>query len=1399
MGAVKYISAWSVLLFLLLSATSSIKAEPTSIKNLPEALKPWVPWVLHEQKQQNCPFLYNQFQQRHCVWPYSLKIYAHETGGRFIQALDVYQAGWTELPGKSGHWAQNVTIKGKPVPVRQLDNRSEVWLDAGTHEIEGLWEWDTLPEFLEISPNTGLIELWVGKTEIRTPRFDTQGMLWLNQPADKATPPPVVEEDSVRFRVFRLIEDQVPLLIHTHLELDVSGKTREIEIDPGTFGKTIAFALNSPLAVRMEENHSMKIQVRPGHWNIRYSVRSSEPLNQLRVESRDDRMPKQEIWSFFSHPELRVVQVEGGTSVDPGQTSMPPEWRNYPAWLVLPGEALTLNEKKRGRQPEPDQLGLERQYWLNFEGTGFSVLDQLQGQIRQGTRLDMNEIFHLDRVTLNGRDQLITRIAENAPAGIEVRPGQINVQSESSLIRDSMSLPVVGWKKDLQSLNARLHLPPGWTLWGVQGTDTTQTSWIDRWTLLDLFVVFLIVFASFRLWGWKAGLLTMVTMTLIYQEPQAPRWVFLHILGAVALLRVLPVGKFRRFVHTWRILALVSLIFAALPFMIQQLRQGLYPQLENQWQVMDVETMFQNYLHNPGMSGRVGISSALKAKRSMPMADEQEMDGFSQVEPQREMKGYNALPEAPMMLSMEKQEQDWNEMDPKSQLQTGSGIPLWHWQTINLGWNGPVPQNQKITLWLTPPWVNLLLAFLKVILLGVMIVFFLEFHWSDRNKYSFKNLMNLSLSLFLLLGVVSSFSPSVAQAQFPPEGLLKELQNRLTRPPECLPQCATVTKAWFEMTPDELRVRYEVHALEHIVMPLGGSIQSWKLNTLMVNGKPSSITRLSNGQIATALEPGIQQIIISGKILDQRVIDFNFEVIPQRVTVTLEGWRVEGILADNKVGPSLQFFRLQKQVKASPDEPQVLQTQALPPFLQVKRELLFELTWKIQTTITPMNVSDSSAIVEIPLLEGESVMSEAIQVKNGKALIHLAPGESTSWNSTLRFQEQLELKAPSMLAWQEVWLLNVKPVWHVDYQGIPPLNNLSRQGLWVPEWRPWPEESIQLSIHRPEAVEGATMTVDYTQLHMTPGQRHVEYRFKFHLRSSKGGEYTIRLPEDSQLNQVLINRIPQVPRMEQNQLVLPVMPGNQIMDLSWNQQQDLSTQTKTPALKMATPVVNSDIQVRMPGNRWILWVSGPLMGPAVLFWGTLLIILLVSVGLGKTTITPLKSLHWILLGLGLAPVMPEAFLLVTIWLFAIGWRRSMDQSGSTFRFNILQLGLVLLTFGSLGVLLYTIQQGLLGSPQMQISGNGSNGTILRWYQDQSASTLTQAQVISLPLWVYRGFMLFWAIWLASMLISWGKWSWECFSTNGYWKTIVWRQPRDRKSDTPNKLQSETPEQTPEQL
>ena len=114
----------------LLTAVS-LQASPLHPDQVPEPLKPWINWVLHEQKQFNCPFLYNSFQQKRCAWPAQLVLDLHNTQGKFSSDWQVFLPSWISLPGNKKNWPQNVKVNGKTAVVIEKHGRPSIHVNTG--------------------------------------------------------------------------------------------------------------------------------------------------------------------------------------------------------------------------------------------------------------------------------------------------------------------------------------------------------------------------------------------------------------------------------------------------------------------------------------------------------------------------------------------------------------------------------------------------------------------------------------------------------------------------------------------------------------------------------------------------------------------------------------------------------------------------------------------------------------------------------------------------------------------------------------------------------------------------------------------------------------------------------------------------------------------------------------------------------------------------------------------------------------------------------------------------------------------------------------------------------------------------------------------------------------------
>ncbi len=1339
-------------LLLLLSTAHAV--EPS----IPAPLEPWRDWVVQDQPERDCPYLYNAREERLCRWPSALQLTLDERGGRFEQRWSVQAKGWVALPGGERLWPQEVKVDGQTVAVVAQEGIPRVALTPGEWRISGTFHWDTPPDYLPIPAASGLLDLTLNGQPVALPELDSAGRLWLRRPRSSDA----AEGDRLGLRVFRKVDDDIPLQVETRIELNVSGRSREVLLGPVVGAEAIPLTLDSPLPARLEPDQRLRVQVRPGRWWLTLTTRAPGPVSALTRPVTQGDWPEQEVWSLFARHDLRQVSVRGAEAVDPQQTDLPKEWRALPAYLMLADSRLTLDEQRRGDpQAAPDQLDLERELWLDFDGGGYTLRDHISGRLSHSWRLEMDAPASLGRAVVNGDATLITRLPERPP-GVEIRHGDLNLVADGRIEGPLRTLPAVAWLSDVNRLATTLHLPPGWRLFSVSGVDGASQTWLQQWTLMDLFLVLIIALATRYLRGRLWGLVALVTLTLTYHESDAPRIIWLLLLAWLALLKVLPSGRARRTIGLLHKATLASLVIIALPFLVDQVRQGLYPVLEQRWAELGGENSY-GYAPEPLVEslGNASYEQASRLYRGKQVADEQ-----VQAPPSKKALRYNA----------------------ETKVQTGPGIPAWDWHEVRLEWNGPVEQGHSVELYLIPPFGNTLLAFARVALIVLFALGLLGLSYKPHPVSGRR--WQFLLLLALLTPLLASHAPRAEAEVIPPQGMLDELRARLLTPPSCLPACADLGRLALTYDADNLTLRLELHSGADIAVPLPGRAGQWLAQEVRLDDATTpALSRDGDGQLWVHLSAGVHQLLLRGPLPRRESVMLHLPLPPRQLEYAGDGWQLAGLDEQGRPGRQLELRRLAERGAETPE--QTLQPGALPPLLQISRTLAIGLEWGVTTQVVWANPGPDGVVTEIPLLAGESVTSGQVQVREGKVIANLPPGSrSLVWHSVLEPTTRLTLTAPSTSQWLESWRLEVSPHWHLSWEGIPVVSRQQADGSKAPLWRPWPGEQVTIQLSQPEGVAGETLTLDRSEMRVTPGPQQSLVDLDLTLRASHGGPHPLRLPEGARLQQASLNGRELPIRGEGAEISLPLLPGSQKVSLSWKQPSAIGLDFVTPALDLGIKGVNGILTVALPADRWLLYTGGPSMGPAVLIWGVLLVLLAVAFGLGRTQLTPLRTHHWFLLGIGISQVHIAMALVVVAWLLALAGRERLKPGLGRRRFNLMQVGLVLLTLVALLTLFVAIQQGLLGRPEMQVIGNGSHGLHLRWYQDRLDGLLPSAWVISLPLWVYRLLMLAWALWLAFALLRWLRWGWGCFSHDG-----VWRQKTIVEGDTPVKKGKEAKEGT----
>jgi hypothetical protein len=1335
---------------------------------VPEHLQGWQEWVLHGKGYRECPFYFNTGAAARrdfvCAWPGVLDLSIDSDEGRFSQQWTVYtQDAWLPLPGNGDYWPHEVRLDGEAAVVVEHEGLPAVRVAPGRHRLSGTFAWDERPGVLPIPEQSGLVALSINGKRIARPERDSRG-LFLGE-REHATP----TRDSVEAEVYRLVVDDVPGRLTTIMRINVAGSVREELFGPVLPDGFVPMFVDSALPVRLEADGKLRAQLRPGRWQVVLTARAPAVIDRLALPATGGNLPDSEIWSYRSNDRLRVTSAEGLEPVDPRQAQVPDQWSQLPAFRVAEGGTLRIVERSRGRVAHDNELGLDRTLWLDFDGGGFVVRDLISGTMRSDWRLDMSPPYALLSATEAGENLLITKGDEEGETGVELRQARVDVTGLGrSETRGAM--PVTGWDARFASVVALLHLPPGHKLLAAPGTDKAPGSWVSRWQLLDFFLVLIITIAAWRLFGAAAGGIALLALVLSYQEFNAPAWLWLNLLIAIALVRVAPPGRLRQAVQIYQGIGAAVLVLVLVPFIAGQLRIAIFPQLEAQY-----DTSYRVF---PAATMDIPASepaeNRMRRLEAVPEVQHLEStDTMKSPEP-------GALEEVVVTGAMQAAPHRYSRYAPNAVVQAGPGVPSWQWNSYRLSWSGPVDAGQSMRLVILPRWAVTSLRIVEVAMLllfaALLAAEMLRKRWTLPGGLGIGTARTAALVVAALVMLCPAASPP-AVAQTPGSELLRELESRLLEPPDCVPRCAEIAAAEVEARRDGIAMVLTVHAVEQVAIPLPGSERGWHPQAIALDGSDAAeILRAGDETLWLRVSPGRHTVALQGAAPPADSLEIPFPTPPRVIEVDSDGWFVAGIKDRRLLSGSLQLTRLQS-VAGGESIPR-WESSRFPAFVRVERSIELDLDWRVTTTVLRIAPARGALTLQIPLIDGETVLSEHVSVAGDAVLVSMEPAQrAVTWVSTLQRVSPLTLEAAVGEPWSEVWRVGVGSIWHAQFSGVPE-SEARNEGAAarVAEFHPRSGERLTMMTTRPQASEGTTLAFDAVDLAVSQGERSSSTQLTLQYRSTSGAQHVLRLPEGAEVGEVRIDNRVEPLRADGRDLTVPILPGSHAIAVTWREDDGTGGMTRTPEVDLGAPASNITMRLTLPQNRWLLGTTGPRLGPAVLYWPELAALLLFALLLGRIRWTPLETRHWLLLGLGFSTFNWPVLALVAGWLLAAGAREQWRPRLARWQYNTAQLLFAAFTVAALLAIIVSLPGGLLGTPDMHVTGNGSAGNSLVWFDDRTESMLPDATAWSVPMWVYKVLILAWALWLSFALLRWLPWVWRSFSRDGFWR------PRDGAED-----------------
>jgi hypothetical protein len=1351
--AVRAVLALAAMALLVLAAAGAALAQggiPGGMQNgpdVPPALAPWQGFALYRADARLCPPDGNQAEARICLFPTSLSLAVDAAGADFTLRARLFDAGPVPLPHGEGVWTESVRIGGRPVPVVARPEGPAVWLGPGEYELSGRLGWNAAPESLGLPPDVGLVRL--SRQGADAPVVVTPaGELRLSA---EASAKPVENHENVK--VFRRIADGVPVTVATLFRLEVSGLARTVTLAGAVPSGATPLAVRAPVPSAFGPDGGLVLDAGPGRYEVEVVSRYPGPVAAVGPAA----CPYgREVWSFAPAPAGREVRPEGPPAIDPRTAEVPAAWQDLPAFAVAAGDTLTLRELGRGVPAGRDALALSRELWLDFSGQGLSARDTVTGENRTAWTLSLLPPGELGRTTVAGRDQPVVLTGPDGARGVALRDARLSLTARSRYPDAGAAIPAGGFDREFDRITASLHLPPGWNLLAASGPDEVSGGLVSDWTLLDLFLVFLLAMAAFSLRGALAGLALGGFLLFSWHEPGAPTTAWVFVLAGLGLVRLAgEAGRlagspaFRRFAVLFSALSLLSLAVLSLPFAAGQLRRAVAPQIAPVSVPLQAEPAGDN--EAPPVP-----APAMAPRSPAPMA--------------KERAAMRTFAAAPPDAAADAAEAARLEFDPNALVQTGPAMPSWQFATVSLAWKGPVAPSQTLRLVLVPPLATMGIGFARVVLLGLAA--FLLF---DRNRMrrlaapaapaGGAAVAGLLLALGLALGPVG---PAVA-SDFPDKELLDTLRARLTEPARCFPNCLGSPGLSVALDGGRLTVTSEVDAAARTALPLPRVSENWRPDTVTLDGRPAAELTRAGGSMKVLAEAGRHVVVMSGPAPAAVSFTVTPALAPGRTRVAAPGYRVRGLDARGVLRGGLELTRAEPTAGRPILGPA---TAGIPPFFEVSRQIRFGLTFEVATEVVRRSPPEVAAVAVVPLLPGEWPDAAGVTVRDGQAVIGFAPGQGrVSWRSRLPAGTGLTLTAPDGGSVAETWTVTAAPFYDLAYDGLPPVAVLSENGGFAPRFAPWPGESLALRITRPEAAPGEYLTLERAVLTTRQGGQTRDSELVMTFRAAKGTRHTLRLPREATVTRLDVAGRETLPTGADGEVGFALPPGLTEVHLRFREPVGIGALLRTPAPDLGLAAATAQTRLEMPGGRWLLAVFGhTLLGPAVLYWGWLAAVVVLGLGLSALPHSPLSRRQWFLYALGLSQATPAGVVLAVAWLPALGYRRRHAVPGAA-AFNAVQVLLVLLTLAGLAALYDILGLGLLGLPRMQVAGGGSTAASLVWTWDRVAGPLPEALVVSAPMAVFRGLMLAWAVWLAWSLLRWLRFAFDALTEGGGWRKV----------------------------
>lgn len=526
--------------------------------NVPQDLKKWIPWVNKNQYTQDCI-------DSICVFIPKLTLYKSHHYIFNFEGTSLSKEAWVPLPSSDTAWPISVLLNGQKTIIVNHNGKPFVQVPQKDFKLEAQYNttiFDKDSSF--ILPFT--VVSFDNQTNQNLSLKDST--LSLNDIASNE------EKNSFQeIKVFRKFIDNIPYNLETNIQINFSGKTKELDLGtvlPNDFKLT---NINSDLKVIFKNNHYF-ITIIPGSHFVNFKSFANKEITSFSTKNLINHI-ENEIWSIQKNNNIRNIDISDAHLVDSKQANVPQEWLVLPAYIV--DDKLAIHTSQQGLSFDTDlKINANRQSFFGFNDFVYSNdevrLDNTYvKELKFNTDVSLQSIsFSQPKMILKENNQHYVLLNSHDNSGV-IQFDTIKGQNIPSQLTPSYYID-----KWTTFFTPRTEL-----IWASNAKITSLNFWFNSWNLYSLFSLSVLIIALYKLIGKEAAIFALFSLVSFYYH-HSVFWIFWILLViSYAFNRYLP-QKYSIFKHNTNTISLIGtalVVLFSIKFVINEIFSILHPNI----------------------------------------------------------------------------------------------------------------------------------------------------------------------------------------------------------------------------------------------------------------------------------------------------------------------------------------------------------------------------------------------------------------------------------------------------------------------------------------------------------------------------------------------------------------------------------------------------------------------------------------------------------------------------------------------------------------------------------------------------------------------------------------------------------------------------------------------------